>query len=221
MLNITIKSTVYLLVGISSLAWLVLAYLGGLNLGEIKDFMSLIPKVVTINLFVIAIFIKWGWKIRFFKGWLVPFPNLNGTWTGYIYSQWVDPKSGEKPAPIPAMLTINQTFTQISCVLHTEEMKSYSRSEGFDIDANKQVKQLAYIYTSKPKLSVHERSNAHDGALVFNVIEKPNAILEGRYWTERKTIGEIKLNYLTHEMLETIPDDFEPHPVTETINRIK
>lgn len=38
MQNITIKSSVYLLVGISALAWLSFAYFGELDLSQIKDF---------------------------------------------------------------------------------------------------------------------------------------------------------------------------------------
>ncbi|MUK76616.1 hypothetical protein GNP84_06810 [Aliivibrio fischeri] len=88
MKNITIKSSVYILVGVSAVVWVLFAYLGGLDLSKIKDFLSLIPKVVTIDLLLIAFFVKWGWKLRWFRGWLVPFPNLNGTWTGVIYSHW-------------------------------------------------------------------------------------------------------------------------------------
>ncbi|MCI5118322.1 MAG: hypothetical protein D3913_10255 [Candidatus Electrothrix sp. LOE1_4_5] len=219
MKNLTIKSSIYLVIGVSSIIWFGLAYANNLDLSKAKDFFSLVPKVVSIDLLLIAIFIKWGWKLKIFRGWLVPFPNLNGTWIGSIYSDWVNPETGAKPEPIPVMLTINQSFFHISCVMHTGEMRSNSYSEGFMIDPDRQIKQIAYSYTSNPRLSLTERSIPHDGTGVFQIVEKPTLKLNGRYWTERLTKGEIKLEFHSKELLEEIPDSLDSHPVTEPENR--
>ena len=97
----------------------------------------------------------------------------------------------------------------------TGEMDSFSTSEGFNIDPERQIKQLAYIYTSKPRISLNQRSLPHDGAIVFDIIEKPVRKLKGRYWTERKTIGEIILTHYSSNLLEDIPEELNQHPVTE------
>jgi len=217
--NATLKNTLYLLIGISALAWFSLAYFNNLNLSKIKEFFWLIPKVVSIDLLVIAIFIKWGWKFRIFRGWLVPFPNLSGTWIGFIYSDWKDPDTGQKPPPIPVMLTVSQSFSHASYLMRTSEMESSSYSEGFLIDTDRQIKKLAYSYTSKPRLSLSERSTPHDGSAVFQIIEKPKLKLIGRYWTERLTKGEIILEYHSKELLEDLPESIGEHPVTENENR--
>lgn len=219
MRNVTIKSSLYLLVGVSAIAWFSLAYISGLDLSKIKDFFWLIPKIVSIDLLIIAVFVKWGWKLKIFRGWLVPFPNLNGTWTGLIYSDWKNPETGEKPAPIPVMLTVNQSFFHISCILCTSEMESSSYTEGFLIDSERQLKKIAYSYTSKPRLSLIERSIPHDGTAVFQIIEKPKQKLKGRYWTERLTKGEIVLEYYSKEIFEELPESLGEHPVTEDENR--
>lgn len=218
MSNVTLKSSIYLLIVISAIAWIVLSYVSDLNLSELKDFIGLIPKVVSFDLLVIAIFVKWGWKYKIFRGWLVPFPDLNGCWVGSIYSDWKDPKTGKKIAPIPVMLNINQSFFHISCVMSTSEMDSYSYSEGFVIDNDRQLKQIAYSYTSKPRLSLQERSASHDGKAIFKIIEKPNKKLTGRYWTERLTKGEIVLTFHSRDLLEELPGDMLNHPVTENEN---
>src|SRR5690606_10712043 len=131
MRNLAVKSALYLLVGFSAATWVLLAYYGGQDLSQAKDFFGLVPKVVTIDLLIVAVFVKWGWKLKTFRGWLVSFPNLSGTWLGFIYSDWVNPKTGEKPPPIPVMLTVNQSFAHISCMMRTSEMESISYSEGF------------------------------------------------------------------------------------------
>jgi hypothetical protein len=213
MKNLELKSSVYVLISISAVVWFGFAWQLGFNLSTAKDFFGLIPKVVTIDLVIIFLFIRWGWRFSFFRGWLVPFPNLHGSWMGSIYSDWVNPETGESVPPIPVMLTVNQSFSHISCLIHTAEMKSYSYAEGFNIDADKQLKQLAYIYSSKPRICLNQRSLPHDGAMVIDIVEKPVLKLKGRYWTERNTKGEIMLEFHSKQLFEELPEGTAKHPV--------
>jgi len=219
MQNLTVKSSVYILVFVSAIAWILLAYIQKLDLSAVTDMLGLLPTVVTVDLVVIAAFVKWGWKLKFFRGWLVPFPDLHGTWIGRIHSDWRNPETGKKPPPIPVMLTINQSFFHISCVMRTGEMSSSSYSEGFMIDSDRQIKKIAYSYASKPRVSLKDRSTPHDGTAVFEIIEKPKRKLTGRYWTERPTTGEILLERYSDDLAEELPEEFEEHPVTENENR--
>lgn len=219
MRNVTIKNYLYLLVSISAVGWFSLAYFDGLDLSNVNDFFGLVPKVVSIDLLIVAVFVKWGWKLKLFRGWLVPFPNLNGSWLGFIHSDWKNPDTGKKQPPIPVMITINQSFFHISCKMCTGEMDSSSYSEGFLIDPDRQIKNIAYTYTSKPRLSLNNRSIPHDGTAVFKIIENPKLKLVGRYWTERLTKGEIFLEYYSKELLEEIPDDFYFHQLNEDKNK--
>ena len=219
MRNVTLKNSLYMLVGTSAIAWFAIAYISELDLSKIIDFFGLIPKVVSFDLLIIAVFVKWGWKHKIFRGWLVPFPNLNGSWVGFIYSDWINPETGAKPTPIPVTLTVNQSFFHISTMMRTGEMESSSYSEGFLIDPDRQIKILSYIFTSKPRLSLNARSIPHDGAAVFQIIESPKKKLVGKYWTERLTKGEIVLQFHSSELLEELPADLGEHPVTENENR--
>jgi hypothetical protein len=214
MKNLNIKAFIYILLTISAILWFVLAFFSDLNLSNLWALLKLLPKVATLDLLAWSLFAKWGWSWKIFQGWLVPFPDLNGTWQGYILSNWTDRETGKRPSAISTILSIKQTFGKISCVLRTEEMISHSYIEGFAIDRDKQLRQLAFSYTSKPKPSVRKRSNPHDGTIVFNLIGKPVSKLEGRYWTDRETTGEINLTYRERVLLEEIPDDFPPHPVS-------
>nr|WP_274887747.1 hypothetical protein [Pseudomonas sp. ITEM 17296] len=219
MRNVTLKSSLYLLVGTSAVAWFAIAYFSKLDLSKMQDFFGLIPKVVSVDLLVVAVFVKWGWKFKIFRGWLVPFPDLNGSWVGFIYSDWENPESGAKSPPIPVLLTVKQSFFHISCMMRTSEMESSSYSEGFLIDPDRQIKNLAYIYSSKPRISLSKRSVPHDGAAVFQVVEKPKQKLVGKYWTERLTKGEIALQFHSSELLDELPEELGEHPVTEDENR--
>jgi len=175
--------------------------------------MQPIPKVVTADLLLVGVFMKWGWRWKYFQGWLVPFPDLNGTWQGHIQTNWKDAQ-GKTPGPIPAMLTINQTFGRISCVMRTGEMESRSYVEGFCIDKERQIRQLCYSYNSKPKSILRDWSTPHDGSILFNIIGKHVYKLEGEYWTQRQTIGTITLTFLTKNLLDELPIDLPIQPLS-------
>ncbi|MFH1389101.1 MAG: hypothetical protein ABIH56_00015 [Candidatus Margulisiibacteriota bacterium] len=195
MKNLKIERFLWIILGASILFWLVIAWVKGVGISDFWGLIMLIPEVVTADTILFWIFAKWGWKHPLFQGWLVPFPNLNGTWEGTIQSTWIDPQTRAPTNPINASLTIKQSFLNMSCVMKTAEMTSYSYAEDFRIDEEKQIKQLIYSYNSHPKLTVAHRSPTHEGTIVFNIEGNPANRLDGHYWTARKTNGEIILSF--------------------------
>ncbi|MGZ5200050.1 MAG: Cap15 family cyclic dinucleotide receptor domain-containing protein [Telluria sp.] len=171
-------------------------------------------KAVPVVVFVAGIFAKFGWRLRVFRGWLVPFPDLNGTWEGTLQTTWRDPETGNIPGPIPAILTVQQTFTRISCVIRTDEMTSRSYLADFWLDENEQIRMLGYSYHSKPKATVQHRSAQHDGTMVLELIGNPVEKLKGQYWTMRKTTGEAIFVFRQKERLEEMPSELGPHPMS-------
>jgi len=214
MKNINIKAFVYIFLFISGALWVLIAVATKVDLSKILDFLLILPKVAAIDLVLIAIFTKWAWRMKIFQGWLVPFPNLNGTWAGTIETTWVNPETGENPGPIPAILSIKQSFGGISCVMRTSEMTSYSYAEEFRLEKENQIRQLAYSYTSKPNPSVTDRSAAHEGTIIFEIIGTSANKMKGHYWTARKSTGEIVLTFNCKELLDELPNDLEPHIMT-------
>ncbi|MBT3094599.1 MAG: hypothetical protein KME58_17105 [Candidatus Thiodiazotropha sp. (ex Lucina pensylvanica)] len=182
MKNLYLKNFAFVFVTLTVVIGWLLALYKGINLSSIVDFVTLIPNIVTIELVLFGIFAAWGWKWRIFRGWLVPYPDLNGSWVGTLHSNWVNPETEETLDPIPAMLTIKQNFLNISCVMHTGEMKSYSFSEGFQIDKDRQIQTLSYSYSSKPRSMFRKRSAQHDGSAILDIISSPDLKLIGKYW---------------------------------------
>lgn len=212
MKNLNIKAFIYILVGLSAILWFGLTLLNDQDLSSFQNVLKMLPRVVFIDLVVYGLFAKWGWRWRVFREWLVPFPDLNGTWKGHISSTWIGEKADGKPHRIPAVLLVKQSFLNISCVLRTEEMTSHSYAEGFTLDPSRQIRRLVYSYTSKPRPLVGDRSKAHDGTVVFEIVGTPASKLEGRYWTDRETTGEVTLTF--GEKKHEVPDDLGPHPVS-------
>jgi hypothetical protein len=193
MRNLNTKWFIWILLSISLLVWIALACIQSIRSPDLPGLLRLFPTVVAIDCAVVGLFVKWLWKWRLLHPWLVPFPDLSGAWTGEIRSSYNDTTSTETPAPIPATLCVRQTFVQISCVMETAEMRSASALCTFDLDPDRQQRQLGYIYCSRPKLGLAEKSAMHDGAAIFDILDEPATKLSGQYWTTRGTRGDIEL----------------------------
>lgn len=185
---------------------------------EVTDLVAALKiayKTVPLLIILWAAFAGFAWRWRVFRGWLVPFPDLDGTWQGTIQTTWQDPKSGQTPAPIPVILTIKQSFARVSCVMRTAEMTSRSYFADFWIDSDEQLRKLGYCYTSSTSLSVADRSQPHEGTISLEIIGEPAEKLKGIYWTTRKTTGEVTLTLRCRERLDDFPCDLGAHPMAE------
>lgn len=205
----------WLIVSFSAAVYFLLLLAFPVEGNKLSGYLRLLPLVVTVDVIFSFIFSGFLWKWKIFYPWLVPFPNLNGTWKGSIRSEWVDPKSKKNPPLIPVILTIKQTFTTISCVMRTEEMESYSFNAGFVIDQDNQILKLVYSYDSIPNQSIKDRSPQHQGSINFNISFLPQMELNGEYWTARKTTGTIKLEYWKGELYDKYPDELRSHKVSK------
>ena len=214
MKNLNMKPFWYILAAYSVFVLSIAALVQGLDLRNFLDIVRLVPVVATADGIAYFLFTTWLWRWKRLQGWLVPFPDLNGTWQGCIQTNWKDVE-GKSPGPIPAILTVKQSFGRVSCVMRTGEMESHSYLEGFCIDKDAQVRRLCYSYTSRPKAALRSRSTPHDGTMLLNIIGKPVDKLEGEYWTQRQTTGTVTLGYLTSKLLDETPSDLPRHPMTD------
>lgn len=170
-------------------------------------------RAVPILVVICGIFVASAWKWRIFRGWLVPFPNLNGTWRGEIQTTWKDPTTGKEPGPIPTSVAIRQTFTRISCVMNTGEMTSRSFLADFWLDGDQQIKKFGYCYYSEPRATVRERSQPHSGTAILEIAGDPPSTLRGAYWSDRKTTGEIVLKFVGRGRGDDSAARLGPHPM--------
>ena len=215
MRNINTKYFLYLILGISIITFFILVKIKNIKEIDITSIIILLPTVITVDVLFLTIFSSYIWKFKFLRGWLVPFPNLNGTWKGHINTTWNDPITNQRPDPIPAILTIKQSFFNVSCVMRTAEMTSRSIVSDFVLDKDNQVKRLFYSYDSNPIQTVKDRSPQHCGTVVFDIDESSKITLKGEYWTGRKTTGDIELTFWKKELLDKYPSELGIHPVSD------
>lgn len=151
--------------------------------------VSDIFKTISINAILWLGFVKWGWKWKIFYPWLVPFPNLEGEWEGHLNSNYPE-KQEDK---IGTEIRIHQTFFNIQVRIKTGESRSYSTAASFDIDKDRGLQQLFYSYLNTPKSSVRKRSEIHYGTTLLNFEGFKVQEMDGHYWTDRESTGEIYL----------------------------
>ncbi len=194
--SIDFKNAILALSILVAAIWLAMLQFKGVPLGINLEALKLIPEAAGYASFISAIFAKWLWHFRIFKGWLVLIPNLSGTWKGEIRSSWIDPTTGATKGPIESFVVIRQTLFRLSCVLMTKESTSYSRAVSLMADSIHGNITLDYTYSNSPRVSVQHRSNAHEGACSLDFKSTPKKRLVGKYWTERGTKGEMDFEFM-------------------------
>ena len=190
---INFKSVLWIIVAMVVIIFAVNLLVSGgtISFNTIKDSVSLSVTIISI---ASLIFCSYLWKMPIFRKWLVLIPDLNGTWTGTIESDWIDPTTNEKAAPINTELIIKQSLFKISCVMKTGDMRSDSISSNLNIDADNQKYQLVYIYMSVPKQNKQADSPIHYGTMMFDFDDNFKVqTMSGNYWTGRKTGGHISV----------------------------
>lgn len=140
----------------------------------------------------LSAFDKWLWKWPLLQGWFVRRPILEGEWQFEITSLWEEPTTRRRLEPIPAFVTIKQTYSRLHLELKTAESKGSFVSERIVQKEDGQF-QLTGIFRNEPGISFQEKSRTHLGALVLDVAGKASnpAELTGHYWTDRDTSGEL------------------------------
>ncbi len=174
--------------------WAAVLYVTNTPLQINIEALKKLPDVVVVYGILYVLFTRWGWRIPMLQGWLVPFPNLNGTWEGTLRSTWKKPEGSETP-PIPVVLVIRQQFDRINCVIYTQESMSWSTAATLYMDGDDGIKTLSYTYINQPKAAVRDRSSISNGAASLRIADGQDRRLEGEYWTDRKTTGDIEVRF--------------------------
>ena len=202
MKHLNIKALAGVAIVLTVAIWLFLLFLSGLQLEATWLAFKQLPTVLTIEVVIWGLFAKWGWRYKLFQGWLVPFPFLQGTWRGTLTSTWLNPETRQPVAPIKVVLVIRQTFLDIHCTILTQESENRSYFASIHIDTDSTEKRLVYSYNNKPRTVIRDQSPIHDGTASFLVVGDPPKQLQGEYWTNRKTTGELFLRFASRSLAE-------------------
>jgi hypothetical protein len=145
----------------------------------------------------------WAWKWKVSQTIPGVSRDLSGTWQAWLESFWIDPTTGTSPAPKTVYIVIRQTSSTATVTLISDESKSKSSLARVVKEDGSWL--LHYVYTNEPRLAVRGRSPIHHGSAVLAVIGSPAKRLEGGYWTDRDSKGQLKLM----KRSKMLAEDFE------------
>ena len=162
---------------------------------------------VGVTLGAMTVFDRWLWRLPFLQGWFVKRPFLWGDWQAEIKSQWEDPQTGRCPDPIPATLSIRQTFSATHVRLKTDESQGDLIISSIKEEADGRY-WLYGVYRNEPDLTVRRSSPLHFGAFRLEIEGKTTAPthLRGHYWTDRTTQGMIIAKRAVVKDDSTVPE---------------
>lgn len=152
------------------------------------DWKSILKEVSIYNLYgyageafgVAAIFTgiyeKTLWRLNPFE----KFPKLAKRYHGTLKSSYYNIERN-------GTLEIKQTLLSIQITLITSESRSTSFVASID-DIYGEMK-LTYIYLNTPQMKYSAQSVKHFGTAVFSLNDP--MVLEGQYYTDRKTVGDM------------------------------
>ncbi len=147
--------------------------------------------IVTVLGLLLLAFDKWLWRFRLLHPWFVDRPYIRGTWKGQLTSQWIDLKTNQPMGPIEAYLVVRQTFSSIHLRLITRQSSSESLANNIPKEPDG-VYTIASIYRNIPKITNRAASEIHHGGVILQVLGDPVHALEGHYWSDRGTVGELR-----------------------------
>jgi hypothetical protein len=154
-------------------------------------------------------FDHWLWRAPWLHGWFVKRPNLRGTWRVVLQSSYVPPGETEPVPPITCYMAVAQTFSTLQMKLMTPESSSVFIADHIRPSQSGEGYQLIGVYTNEPKVHLRDArvSEMHQGALLLEThgaAHRPETIT-GKYWTDRKTVGEMDFD----QRADTIYTRFE------------
>src|SRR5947208_1047059 len=97
MRNLKAKPFALTLFAAFAVCFVLVALVSGEQIKDVWGALWIAYKTVPLLLALVWVFIGYTWRWAIFRNWLVPFPDLNGTWQGTIQTTWADPETGEAP----------------------------------------------------------------------------------------------------------------------------
>ena len=178
---------VTVLLALAAIVWGVWLFIAGAAVG--MDYLAPFSLTVGVVTVAVALFNIYIWRWPIFRGWLVSKPDLAGTWRVRLDSDYVDLKSGGMRR-VDAYFVVRQTYLNVSIRMFSPETSSKTLAAALTVTEDDEWT-LHGSYLDTPLVTVDGQRNIHYGAFYLVLSGKPVASFQGRYWTDRKTRGNI------------------------------
>lgn len=184
----TLSTKIKVGLGFAVLVWACLLPIYGIK--PSLELLAPYSTVVTIVTIFASAFDCLIWRAPLIREYLAKRPWLGGVWKVQINSNWIDPEIGLSRGPINGFAYVNQTYSAIQISIFTEQSSSNSTNVFLKACENNTF-EITATYSSIPRQSVRDTSEIHHGSMILRVVDGNMPVMEGSYWTDRHTVGEI------------------------------
>jgi hypothetical protein len=152
--------------------------------------VSFLPTLAVLG---VVVWDLWVWRVPGVQR-LVRRPDLRGLWmiTLTPHPDSHIPAGGNR-GPIPGFMEIKQSFWAVHLRLYTGQSASKSTATSWLPAYESSVDNLTFTYDNIPKMSESERSMRSAGACNLNPTSLKPEEIEGTYFTDRFTKGDMVL----------------------------
>ena len=152
----------------------------------------------------------WVWRLPRARA-LTHRPRIDGLWQVTLKptAESHIPSGGNR-GPIPAYMTIRQSYWSLHARQLTEESGSDSRAFFWERLAGTNADRLTFLYENDPRPEHRSRSPRHLGSCSLDIAGLEPTEIEGTYFTDRYTQGSMGL---------TLVDRSSGHPSYEAAAR--
>jgi hypothetical protein len=164
----------------------------------VNDFYNAFSYVLSAVAVILVLWEKYLWHFWPFYPYLHKKPDLRGTWKGQLDSSYEDPETGQKKLAIEVYVVVRQTYSTIDVRLFSAESSSVNLSGSLFCD-NAGLYTLASTYRNTPTVLRRKKSPISHGGFLFYVRGTPIHQLDGEYWTDRNTTGELVFSHRTKQ----------------------
>lgn len=140
--------------------------------------------VASVLIGLIVVFDRWLWRLPLVVRLFRTGPVLRGTWKGELLSTYDNTRR-------PVYLAVRQRFTEVEVRMMTEESTSETTSCQL-LRKPEDLSILEYSYSNVPRATVRSRSEVHFGSARLESTGQVPSRIEGTYWTDRQTTGEME-----------------------------
>ncbi|MDO5690080.1 MAG: hypothetical protein Q4G61_07510 [Tissierellia bacterium] len=144
------------------------------------EWFDVISESIGYSMMFIILFERLLWRLNPIS----KLPKLKKNYSGILKYKFND-NEGEKKVK----LSVNQTYLTVTVKLYTDEITSKTLTSELLEENGEYI--LVYTYQTNPKSAYSENNPIQIGTCKLSVIN--DSSLEGVYWTNRKTIGDLSL----------------------------
>ncbi|WP_433612432.1 hypothetical protein [Prescottella agglutinans] len=138
----------------------------------------------------------WGWRIPPLNR-LTHRPRIDGLWeVSLTPTEESHIPAGGNRGPIPAYIVISQSYWSLHVRQMTFESGSDSKSFFWDRIPGSDVERLSFLYQNDPRPEHLPRSPRHLGSCSLNTARLVPTRIQGVYFTDRYTQGEMDLRLI-------------------------